>query len=118
LAYSVAQRTTEIGIRMALGAQAANVLRMVIWQGMRLVLLGLVVGAGLGYGLKRLLATQYFSPRSWQRQMADRLYGVEGTDPLIFTVIALLLILVALLACCLPAWKAAKVDPLEALREG
>ena len=63
----------------------ANVLRMVIWQGMRLVLLGLVVGAALGYGLKRLLATQSFSPRSWQRQMADRLYGVEGTDPLTFS---------------------------------
>src|SRR5215475_3010598 len=60
LAYSVAQRTNEIGIRMALGAQSADVLRLVIWQGMRLVLLGLVVGAACGYGLKRLLATDYF----------------------------------------------------------
>jgi predicted permease len=116
LAYSVAQRTNEIGIRMALGAQAANVLRMVIWQGMRLVLLGLVVGAACGYGLKRLLATQYFTPRSWQRQMAERLYGVEGTDPLTFAVIASLLAVVALLACWLPARKAAQVDPLAALR--
>ena len=116
LAYSVAQRTNEIGIRMALGAQAANVLRMVIWQGMRLVLLGLVVGAAGGYGLKRLLATQYFAPRSWQRQMAERLYGVEGTDPLTFAVIASLLAVVALLACWLPARKAAQVDPLAALR--
>jgi predicted permease len=116
LAYSVAQRTNEIGIRMALGAQAANVLRMVIWQGMRLVLLGLVVGAACGYGLKRLLATQYFAPRSWQRQMAERLYGVEGTDPLTFAVIAALLAVVALLACWLPARKAAQVDPLAALR--
>jgi predicted permease len=116
LAYSVAQRTNEIGIRMALGAQAANVLRMVIWQGMRLVLLGLVVGAACGYGLKRLLATQYFAPRSWQRQMAERLYGVEGTDPLTFAVIASLLAVVALLACWLPARKAAQVDPLAALR--
>ena len=116
LAYSVAQRTNEIGIRMALGAQAANVLRMVIWQGMQLVLLGLVVGAACGYGLKRLLATQYFTPRSWQRQMAERLYGVEGTDPLTFAVIASLLAVVALLACWLPARKAAQVDPLAALR--
>jgi predicted permease len=116
LAYSVAQRTNEIGIRMALGAQASNVLRMVIWQGMRLVLLGLVVGAACGYGLKRLLATQYFSPRSWQRQMAEQLYGVEGTDPLTFAVIASLLAVVALVACWLPARRAAQVDPLAALR--
>src|SRR5262249_56505172 len=116
LAYSVAQRTNEIGIRMALGAQPANVLRLVIWQGMRLVLLGLVAGAACGYGLKRLLASQYFAPRSWQRQMADQLYGVEGTDPLTLAVIASLLTAVALIACWLPARKAAQVDPLSALR--
>jgi predicted permease len=116
LAYSVAQRTNEIGIRMALGAQPANVLRLVIWEGMRLVLLGLVVGAACGYGLKRLLATEYFSPRSWQRQMAEQLYGVSGTDPLTFAVIASLLTAVALWACWLPARKAARVDPLAALR--
>ncbi|MGH9848744.1 MAG: ABC transporter permease [Blastocatellia bacterium] len=116
LAYSVAQRTNEIGIRMALGAQPSNVLRLVVWQGMRLVLLGLAVGAACGYGLKRLLATQYFAPRSWQRQMADQLYGVEGTDPLTFAVIASLLAAVALAACWLPARKAAQVDPLAALR--
>jgi ABC-type lipoprotein release transport system permease subunit len=117
LAYSVAQRTNEIGIRMALGAQPANVLRLVIWQGMWLVLLGLSVGAACGYGLKRLLASQYFSPRSWQRQMAEQLYGVSLTDPLTFAVIAALLIAVALVACWLPARKAARVDPLAALRE-
>jgi predicted permease len=116
LSYSVAQRTNEIGIRMALGAQPVNVLRLVIWQGMRLVLLGLVVGAACGYGLKRLLATEYFNPRSWQRQMAEQLYGVSGTDPLTFIVIAALLIAVALMACWLPARKAARVDPLAALR--
>jgi len=116
LAYSVAQRTNEIGIRMALGAQPPDVLRLVIWQGMRLVLLGLVVGAACGYGLKRLLATQYFSPRSWQRQMAEQLYGVSGTDPLTFVVISSLLTAVALVACWLPARKAARVDPLDALR--
>src|SRR5262245_58149507 len=117
LAYSVAQRTNEIGIRMALGARAADVLRLVIWQGMRLVSLGLVVGAACGYGLKRLLGAEYFSPRSWQRQMAEQLYGVSMTDPLTFAVIAALLIAVALVACWLPARKAARVDPLAALQE-
>jgi putative ABC transport system permease protein len=116
LAYSIAQRTNEIGIRMALGAQPGRVLRLVVWQGMRLVLLGLLVGAACGYALKRLLATQYFTEDSWQRAMAGRLYGVEGTDPLTFTVIAALLTAVALFACWLPARKAAKVDPLKALR--
>ena len=116
LAYSVAQRTNEIGIRMALGAQTANVLRLVVWQGMKLVLLGLVVGALTGYGLMRLLASQYFGEDAWQRQMAEQLYGVTGTDPLTFAVIAGLLTIVALAACWLPARKAAKVDPLVALR--
>ena len=116
LAYSVAQRTNEIGIRMALGAQATNVLRLVVWQGMRLVLLGLSVGALAGYGLKRLLASQYFAADAWQREMAEQLYGVTGTDPLTFGVIAGLLSIVALAACWLPARKAASVDPLVALR--
>ncbi|HVS81352.1 MAG TPA: ABC transporter permease [Pyrinomonadaceae bacterium] len=116
LAYSVAQRTNEIGIRMALGAQTANVLRLVVWQGMRLVLFGLTVGALTGYGLKRLLASQYFAEDAWQRQMAEQLYGVTGTDPLTFAVIAGLLTIVALAACWLPARRATKVDPLVALR--
>jgi predicted permease len=116
LAYSVAQRTNEIGIRMALGAQTANVLRLVVWQGMKLVLLGLALGALIGYGLKRLLASQYFAEDAWQRQMAEQLYGVTGTDPLTFGVIAGLLTIVALAACWVPARKAAKVDPLIALR--
>jgi predicted permease len=116
LAYSVAQRTNEMGIRMTLGAQASDVLRMVIWQGIKLVLVGLAVGALSGYGLKRLLASQYFGEDAWQRQMAAQLYEVKATDPWTFAAIASLLLLVALIACWLPARKAAQVDPLEALR--
>jgi predicted permease len=116
LAYSVAQRTNEIGIRMALGAQTANVLRLVVWQGMKLVLFGLTVGALTGYGLKRLLASQYFAEDAWQREMAELLYGVTGTDPLTFAVTAGLLTIVAFAACWLPARRATKVDPLVALR--
>src|SRR5438105_439978 len=116
LAYSVAQRTNEIGIRMALGAQTANVLRLVVWQGMRLVLLGLIVGGLAVYAMKRVLASQYFGADAWQRQMAALLYGVTGTDPLVFTLIVGLLTIVALAACWLPARKAARVDPLVALR--
>jgi putative ABC transport system permease protein len=116
LAYSVSQRTKEIGIRMAFGAQVGQVIRLVIWQGMKLVLLGLVVSALIGYVLKRLLQGQYFARDSWQRQMAQQLYGVTINDPLTLILIAALLTLVALLSCWLPARRAAKVDPLVALR--
>ena len=116
LAYSVSQRTKEIGIRMAFGAQVAQVTRLVIWQGMKLVLLGLSVSALIGYGLKRLLESQYFGPNSWERQMVQQLYGVKVSDPLTLISIATLLILVALISCWLPARRAAKVDPLVALR--
>jgi predicted permease len=116
LAYSVSQRTNEIGIRMALGAQTANVLRMLIWQGMKLVLLGLTVGAAIGYGLKRLLAGQSFERGTWQARMMEQLYGVSVTDPLTIIAVALLLIVVALLACWIPARRATKVDPMVALR--
>jgi predicted permease len=115
LAYSVAQRTNEIGIRMALGAQAANVLRLVIWQGMKLVLLGLVLGSAAGCVLIRVLASQRFATSIWQ-QMAQQLYGVKPGDPITLATIALLLTLIALIACWLPARKAARVDPLVALR--
>ena len=116
LAYSVAQRTNEIGIRMALGAQISDVLRMVIWQGMKLVLAGLVVGGAGGYALKRLATSKYVTLEDWQRQLGEQLYGVSATDPWTFGVIAILLALVAVAACYVPARRAAKVDPLLALR--
>ena len=116
LAYSVAQRTNEIGIRMALGAEIRDVLRLVIWQGMKLVLLGLVMGAAGGYALKRLIASKYVSPTDWQRQFGEQFYGVSATDPWTLSVIAVLLTVVALAACCVPARRATKVDPITALR--
>ena len=116
LAYSVAQRTNEIGIRMALGANARDVLRLVISQGMRLVLIGLTVGVLAGYVLKRLLTSQYFGEDAWQRQMVQQLYGVGLSDPLTVFAITMLLLIVAVAACWLPARRAARVDPLVALR--
>jgi predicted permease len=116
LAYSVAQRTNEIGIRMALGAQTRDVLRLVIWQGMTLVLVGLVTGAACGYALKRLVESEYVRLEDWQRQFGEKLYGVSAADPWTFGVIAALLTLVALAACYAPARRATKVDPMIVLR--
>ncbi|HEX3229715.1 MAG TPA: ABC transporter permease, partial [Pyrinomonadaceae bacterium] len=93
LAYSVAQRTNEIGIRMALGADTRHILRLVISQGMRLVLIGLTLGVLTGYLLERLVKSQYFGKEAWQRQMAEQLYGVELADPLTVSAIISLLLL-------------------------
>jgi predicted permease len=116
LACSVAQRTNEIGIRMALGAQSASVLRLVIRQGMSLVFVGLGTGALAGYALTRLLASRYFASSTWQAQIADQLYGVGATDPLTLAIIAPVLALVALAACYVPARRASQVEPMVALR--
>ncbi len=102
MSYSVAQRTNEIGIRLALGAQGRDVLVMIVKQGSKLILLGLAIGLFGAYAVTRLLATL--------------LFGVTAKDPLTFGAVATLLAIVALLACYIPAWRAAKVDPMEALR--
>jgi putative ABC transport system permease protein len=102
LAYTVAQRTHEIGVRMALGAQKRNVLSLVIGQGMRLVLIGVGVGLVAALALTRV--------------MRSLLYEVETTDPLTFIAGALLLVVTAFLSCWLPARRAARIEPMVALR--
>lgn len=102
MSYSVAQRTNEIGIRMALGAQTRDVLRMIVSQGFKLVILGLAIGLGGAFVLMRVIASL--------------LFGVTTKDPLTFAAVAVLLTAVALLACYIPARRATRLDPLQALR--
>jgi putative ABC transport system permease protein len=102
ISYSVAQRTHEIGVRVALGAQPVDVLRLMIRQGMTLTLVGLIVGIAAGSVATRVLS--------------DMLYGVSTTDPLTFVGVPAFLLLVAFVACYIPARRATRIDPLVALR--
>jgi putative ABC transport system permease protein len=103
MSYSVAQRTHEVGVRMALGAQQQHVLRMIVGQGLRLILIGVALGATAALAVTRVIS--------------NLLFGVTATDPTTFVAVPLLLIAVALLASYLPARRALKVDPIVALRE-
>jgi ABC-type antimicrobial peptide transport system permease subunit len=102
MAYSVSQRTQEIGVRVALGATTRNVLSMVIGQGLKLTVVGLAVGLTGSFLLSRV--------------MASLLFEISPTDPLTFAMVGIGLAAVALLACFVPARRAAKVDPMVALR--
>jgi ABC-type antimicrobial peptide transport system permease subunit len=102
MAYSVTQRTHEMGVRMALGAEGRDVLRLVVGEGMRLAAIGVVAGA-----LIALVATRWVAPL---------LYDVAPNDPRVFGGVALALLGVAVLASTIPAWRAARVSPVTALR--
>jgi putative ABC transport system permease protein len=102
MAYSVSQRTQEIGVRMALGASTSHVLKMVLGQGARMTAVGIGIGLGGAFALTRL--------------MAKLLFEVSVTDPLTFAGVVALLSVVALLACYIPARRATRVDPMIALR--
>jgi ABC-type antimicrobial peptide transport system permease subunit len=102
LAYSVAQRTREIGLRMALGAERGQVQKMIVRQGLVLAAGGVVLGSGGAFLLARIVV--------------GLLYGVGGADPITFAVTPAVLLTVAAAATAFPAWKASRVDPIEALR--
>jgi len=102
MAYSVQQRTQEIGIRMALGADRSTIRKLVVWQGMKLALVGVALGIGAAFGLTRLIASFLFGVKSW--------------DPAVFITVPVILSAVALVAVWLPAARAAKLDPMQALR--
>jgi putative ABC transport system permease protein len=102
IAYSVSRRTREIGIRIALGAQQNNVMRLILGEGMLVILIGLAIGLASSLALTRFLSSL--------------LFGVTATDPITFAAVAVLLAVVALAACYIPARRAMRVDPIVALR--
>ena len=102
LSYLTTQRTGEIGVRMALGAQRGQVLRLMLGDGLRPALYGLVLGLAASAGAVRLIQSM--------------LYGTRPLDPAIFAAVAATLLVVAALACLVPAWRASRIDPMQALR--
>jgi ABC-type antimicrobial peptide transport system permease subunit len=102
VSYSVTQRRPEIGMRMALGAQRQDILRLIVGHGARLALIGVAIGIGGAFALTRLIRTM--------------LFGVSITDPLTFLAVAMVLTTVALAACYIPARRAIRIDPIVALR--
>jgi ABC-type antimicrobial peptide transport system permease subunit len=102
LSYIVAQRTSEIGIRIALGAQREEVLRLVMLDGLRPAIVGLLFGMATGAGATRLITSM--------------LYGTRPLDPEVFALVSATLLAVAILACAMPAWRASRLDPMTALR--
>jgi len=103
MAFGVAQRTKEFGVRMALGAQRSRVMKLVLQEGTILAAIGSIIGLGGAYLVGRA--------------MQSTLYGVEALDVRAFGIVALVLLAAALLACFLPAWRASRVEPMEALRD-
>jgi putative ABC transport system permease protein len=103
MSYSVAQRSRELGVRIALGAGRTDVLRLVLRQGMSLALTGIVIGVGAAFGLSRVIQSQ--------------LFGIRATDPATFGLVAVVLGVTALAANLIPAWRATRVDPAVVLRE-
>jgi putative ABC transport system permease protein len=102
MAYSVSARKQEMGIRMSMGAESRDILKLVVGQGMRLALLGAAIGAALSFGLTRLIATL--------------LFGIRPADPFVFGAATLVLLFASLAACYLPARRATRVDPIIVLR--
>ena len=102
LAYSITQRTQEIGIRMALGADRASIRNLIVKQGMLLAVTGVFIGVGAAFGLTRLIAGFLFGVRAW--------------DPVVFVLVPVLLMIVALIASWTPARRAANLEPIESLR--
>jgi putative ABC transport system permease protein len=102
MAHSVSQRTHEIGVRLALGAERRDVLRLMLRRGMGVTMIGVAIGLAVAFGLTRLMSTL--------------LYGVSASDPATFAGVAILLFAIALVACHIPARRAMRVDPMVALR--
>ncbi len=102
ISYTFSQRTHEIGVRMALGARASSVLRLVVGEGVRIVLIGVVIGILLVLAGGRLIASL--------------LYDTSPHDPVVLASVAVTLVVIAIVACVVPAWRALRIDPVQALR--